>query len=262
MRFGPKVLLPWVAAGLLLLPATAALADNAEPDSDVDDTLNAQCTGTLPVGSYRDVVVPVGANCTVPSGVQIFRDLTVQAGGTLTLQGGAIGNDLRANRPASLSLGGGATIGHDLRVDGGAPGPDTADRPGPGAGPGPARDDHPAPPPAGAPGPGTASTGPVTICGLTVDNSVDVRGGSGTVVVGDTSHGCGSGLTIGQDLRVDHVAGAVYVGDNTVYHDLRVQSDLGGGEVVRNHVGNNATCEPLTGFSIGGNTVDEDNRAC
>ena len=257
MHIGAKALFPWLAAGLLLLPSSAALAADSESDSDLDDTVNVQCTSTLATGNYDSVVVPAGASCTVPSGVQIFRNLTVRAGGTLTLQGGTIGNDLRATDPAALNLSG-ASIWHDLRVDGGHgahPGPD--DGAGPGERPGPGHADRPAP----APGPASSTSGPLTICALTVGNNVDVRGGS-TVVVGDTSHGCGSGLTIGADLRVDRSTGPAYVGDNSVMHTLRVQNDASGGEVVRNRVGNDATCEQLSSYTVSGNTVDEQNHGC
>ena len=154
------------------------------------------CDGTFG-GRGSDVVVPAGAVCTLVPGTQLTGGVEVQKGGSLDAQGVSIGRDVTVTDAAWIRLGGGGSIGGDLKVRrlGGSP-------------------------------PG----GHDALCNTTVVGDARIQDGlSGAALDIGSVGACsgGPGLTIGGDLRVTTTAGNVTVGGNTIKGDLLIANNTG-----------------------------------
>jgi hypothetical protein len=186
-----------LACGALLIGVAAVSA--APPAS-------LTCTGGQSGGTFANVVVPAGANCTLV-GVTVKHDLRILAG-------------------ASVAIGGGTSIGHDLTATG-------------------------------------ANGG--SICATTVGHDLRILASSGVGgwVIGDTSTlscGAGGSDTVRHDLVVRNGKNTVDVSNSSVGHDLVVAGDGGNStKVAANTVGHDAVCSGNTGQTGGGNTAHHKN---
>ena len=187
------------------------------------------CTGTLPPGTYQDVVVPSGASCILGSGVTVNHDVTVNKAGSLSDSGASVGHDIQASQPNSIDIGHGATVGHDLHV--------------------------------------TGTTGVVApafpfndICNATVGHDLVITGSASAAtswIIGDSDGpaGCARGVGVGHDMNVTNNATAVDVSENSsapashggsIGHDLNVTGNAGPTFVEGNQVGHDANCSAPT----------------
>ena len=73
--------------GVLVHQSPAAMAEGVTEHVTVAQSGDATCVGTLPPGSYVNVVVPANASCTLDQTHRIFADLRVEPGAVLTATG-------------------------------------------------------------------------------------------------------------------------------------------------------------------------------
>jgi len=124
--------------GVLVHQSPAAMAEGVTEHVTVAQSGDATCVGTLPPGSYVNVVVPANASCTLDQTHRIFADLRVEPGAVLTATGvyveanlvsfGCIyATDIRVGGAAQLNPSGGgapcyitgSSIGASLELRGG-----------------------------------------------------------------------------------------------------------------------------------------------
>ncbi|HLJ66733.1 MAG TPA: hypothetical protein VKX16_05180 [Chloroflexota bacterium] len=206
--------------------ASSALA--ASPDS------TTKCNGSLPPGTYGNVLVPKGATCTLTSGVVISGNLKALSGNTLSITSVSIGRNLVDTSGAALTQTG-ATIGGTESVIGLTSSP---------------------------------QGGTNTICASQIGKNllVESLGSAAAVNVGDTTGpaACTTSNTVAKNGVINNnSAEVVDVSGNTFNDNLTVDNNSSLGLVVMNNtVGNQ--CEqhgnqPSAQFS--GNTA-HDNDGC
>jgi hypothetical protein len=219
-------------SGVLLVLAAPAAANG-----------DVTCTGFAPAIVPHDLIVPAGGSCTILPGTTVGHDVVVNAGATLVDSAGMISHDIKADKPASIGIGGSGpapagsgSVGHDVQINGIT-----------GGGPGGFGDNY--------------------VCNTKIGHDLTIQNslaGAGFWLVGHPAECTGGAVTVGHDLVAQNNANFVDVGTNApprggIGHDLTVQNNPGGAFVFSNSAGHDATCQNNTPFGGFGNTAGHNN---
>jgi YVTN family beta-propeller protein len=177
------------------------------------------CSGPFDGTVNGNLTVAEGETCEVVNGGQVTGNVTVAAGGNFTLSGAAVGGSVTVDG-GGFTIGPAATVGGDVLVSN-LPAGVTDD----------------------------------SICGTTVQGTLQVDGNAAPVQIGSAAPMLCAGNKIGGDLVVDGNSARTLVFDNRVTGALQANSNTGPLDVVGNTVGTTLQCQNNTMLVMGGNNT-------
>lgn len=95
-----------VLAITMLMPASAAMADET------------RCVGTLPPGTYDNILVPEGATCALQPGTRVEGNVVVKGGANLDANNVRVDGNVQAERSNSVVIRNGSRIGGSVQAEG------------------------------------------------------------------------------------------------------------------------------------------------
>jgi YVTN family beta-propeller protein len=204
-----------VAFGQFIGPAPKAAALTAVQPAP---PAGNACSGLFDGTINGDLTVAAGQSCRVVNGGQITGNVTV-SGGKFVLSGAAVGGSVTVDG-GSFTLGPASTVGGDVLVS-----------------------NLPA---------GVTDN---SVCGTTVEGTLQVDGNAAPVQIGSASPMVCAGNKIGGNLTVNGNSAAAQVFDNHVTGALQANSNTGPLDVVGNTVGTTLQCQNNTALIMGGNNA-------
>ncbi len=196
-------------AGLLVVgQATASATVRHVSPRSVVRSLILQCHSYVQHGGWESVVAYAGCELDSTDGVE--GGILVKPGGSLILNGGFIGKSVVAEGAQFVNIGGDATIGGSVVIQGAT---------------------------------GTTAT---LICSSTIFGTVWItqNKASSEIVVGgtdDPANSCAGPVSMRRALIVTYNAGLIDVGNNDVSESIFVVGNTGGGDLVDNVSGKRCT---------------------
>jgi hypothetical protein len=176
------------------------------------------CSGPFDATVNGNLTVAEGDSCQIVNGGQVTGNVTV-SGGNFVLSGAPVGGSVTVDG-GRFTIGPAATVGGDVLVSNVPAGPKGN-----------------------------------SVCGTTVEGTVQADGNAAPVQIGSASPMVCAGNKIGGDLVVDGNSAAAQVFDNQVSGSLQASNNTGLLDVVGNSIGTTLQCQNNTMLILGGNNT-------